>query len=221
MAEIKRIGRGGKIKDISGQTFGHLTALTFLKLEDNKAIWRCLCICGRTVELAGYDLRRGSHNSCGCMRGKWNRRHGMYRSREYKCWLEIKNRCLNPNFTFYMNYGGRGITMSTEWRDSFEAFYEDMGTRPAGTSIDRIDNDGPYTGPCPEYPNGNCRWATRVEQMNNRRNTIRITHENLTLTASEWSERTGLSSDLIRERLRKGLNPPELFEPCKGKSIVK
>jgi hypothetical protein len=88
--------------------------------------------------------------------------HGKTFTQEYSIWLGIKQRCFNKNSIGFHNYGGRGITMCSEWRNSFEAFYKHMGDRPVGKSIDRINNHG-------NYEPGNCRWATQAEQVNNSR----------------------------------------------------
>lgn len=127
------------------------------------------CQCGREKVVILRNLITGGTSSCGCERLESIRlestRHGMSHSREHRCWTSMKNRCLNENNHAFKWYGLRGISVCERWM-SFESFYADMGKCPDGMSLDRINNDG-----C--YEKDNCRWATPVQQSNNRRNRYR------------------------------------------------
>lgn len=138
-----------------------------------KRVFQCRCDCGGFVKVPAGDLRSGHTKSCGCLKretsainGHNNRKHGHYRqgrgSRTYESWGAMKQRCLNPNHHAYASYGGRGITVCDRWCDSFENFLADMGERPVGKTLERLDNEAGYT---PE----NCCWATQAEQSQNRR----------------------------------------------------
>ncbi len=151
-----------RVIDLTGKTFSRLTVLRQApyKTYSRQAQWWCSCVCGKTIVAASYDLRRGHTTSCGCIKGLV---HGLSYSLEYPIWQAMKDRCYNKNNSRYKDYGARGITVCDRWRDSFEAFYEDMGKRPnSELSLDRIDNDKGYS---PD----NCRWATHSQQQLNKR----------------------------------------------------
>lgn len=123
-------------------------------------------------------------------------RHGLVRTRAYKSWAKMKERCLNPKCREYAYYGGRGISVCSGWLN-FRNFYADMGECPPGRSIDRIDNDGNYE---PE----NCRWADVKTQCRNRRSNVVLTFLGKTQTLIEWSEETGLSQSTLEHRVKRG-----------------
>jgi hypothetical protein len=199
----KKLGPSGHRADLSGLRFGRWTVLGYHHTTaDGKGAWLCRCDCGTKRPVVGRDVRSGKSRSCGCLNieetGRRSRTHGLSKTREYRIWGAMISRCYNPNVPHYGCYGGRGIRVCRRWRESFEAFLADVGACPAGMSIEREDVNGDY---CPQ----NCRWATRLQQSQNRRNNIMLTLDGNTHCLAEWGRRLGLGKSALYSRLRKVL----------------
>lgn len=157
-------------------------------------MWLVRCSCGTERAVIANDLRTGKSKSCGeCVRTNLiqaakaaNTKHGMDGTSEYRLWTDMRRRCYQPHRLDYKNYGARGIYVCEEWRNSFEAFYRDMGLRPPGRVLDRRNNDGPYS---PE----NCHWVTRKQQERNKRSNRLVTINDETLTVAEAVEKFGIA----------------------------
>jgi hypothetical protein len=162
---------GKRVEINSGDKYGRLTIIKEIDLHilpsgKTKRMFSCLCECGKKINVRLSHLRTHNTISCGCYKKEniivRSTTHGLWNHPLHNTWMGMKQRCLNPNHKFYSYYGGRGIKICDRWLNSFENFIQDMGEKPEGTSIDRIDNDG-------NYEPTNCRWATKIEQQKNQR----------------------------------------------------
>uniref|UniRef100_A0A6H2A3J7 HNH endonuclease n=1 Tax=viral metagenome TaxID=1070528 RepID=A0A6H2A3J7_9ZZZZ len=190
---------GNKIDLPLGQKFGRWTIISeAVKNYRGDSMWNCICDCGRETAVQGRSLQIGSSKSCGCLQKEVasarHFKHGMYGTSTYHIWDAMKSRCLNKNSVHYKNYGGRGIGICDRWVNSFVDFFADMGERPKGLTIERIDNDGDYT---PD----NCYWANRKEQSRNNRRTRMLKYQGETLCLLDWAKRLGISHGGLRARL--------------------
>lgn len=195
-------------KDVTGQKFGRLTVTSCAgKTPQGQLLWNCVCECGNTHVARGSSLRSGRLRSCGCLRRDEARerftKHGygkfVKRTKEYRVWLNMRDRCHNPNNPGWTNYGGRGIRVCSRW-NSFNDFLKDMGKCPPAKSIDRIDNNG-------NYEPSNCRWATCKEQANNQRNRKDghyLTINGVNKSAAYWGRIAGVSRNAVLARLKRG-----------------
>lgn len=161
-----------KFVDLSGQRFGRLDVVRCVSRQ-RRSLWLCRCVCGNEITVPGYYLKSGDTSSCGCLRRELSAAsirarsttHGMTDTPTYRSWRAMINRCTNPKTDDWHNYGGRGIQVCERWINSFENFLADMGERPAGKSIERVDNEW-------HYEPGNCVWATPIAQGRNRRTNV-------------------------------------------------
>jgi hypothetical protein len=191
-------------RDLTGKRFGRWQVLELVgKRRDarHQFIWRCRCDCGTEKTVSGSTLKLGTSVSCGCYKRERSTTHGMDGTPTYKAWSAMLARCNNPKSKEYHNYGGRGIRVCEAWH-KFEPFFADMGERPAGLSIDRIDNDGNYE---PE----NCRWADWKQQNRNRRNNKMMEFRGERISLAELAERHGLGYRLVWRRIKRGLSAEE------------
>lgn len=178
-----------KILDLAGHKFGDLTVIEMVGRKTHRTIWNCRCVCGNKVIVNRDSLRNGVVKDCGChAQADRERRHiphghtsnGRW-TPEYSAWKNMLHRCENPNYKHWRDYGGRGIKVSPRW-NNFQNFFDDMGLRPSSDySLDRIDVNG-------NYEPLNCRWATRQQQILNRRPILRAKRECLDLAVGALSQ---------------------------------
>jgi hypothetical protein len=218
----------GKLQ-LKGQIFGRWTVIEDANEKDKFGfrLWVCKCECGTISNVSGNSLKMGTSLSCGCLRndrfleaitkhgyGKKREDSDGYVNSEYCIWQDMKQRCTNPNTPHYPDYGGRGICVYEKWMNSFEAFLSDVGLRPSENhSLDRFpDNDG-------HYEPGNVRWATRKEQMENRRNSIVVEYKGDKKIVSQWAVILGVNHNMIMYHLKRGRPFDQVYEHFKNRSI--
>jgi hypothetical protein len=191
--------------ELFGQRFGKLVVIgignPYVSPKGKRASrLRCACECGKQTDVSKHDLRRGFVKSCGCVQGRQGVEHGHSRrgkqTPEYVVWASMLTRCRNANTHAWHRYGGRGITVCERWL-SFENFYADMGQRPPGATLDRIDNDGPYS---PD----NCRWVSRKQQAQNTARVRMLEYDGKCMTLTAWAKHLGISQATLSGRLKRG-----------------
>lgn len=201
--------------DETGNTYGRLVVLYQgeSKLSSGKPTvrWVCRCSCGNITMVAGSSLRYGSSKSCGCLSSDTatvtHTKHGHSPSSgstaTYSVWEGMMSRCNCPTDKRYRAYGGAGILVCERWHN-FTNFLADMGVRPVGLTLDRLDNSQGY------YKE-NCRWATRMEQVLNRRNSVWITIDGVRKVLKHWCTDLGVVYTTALRKISQGLDPVEVL----------
>jgi len=202
----------GKFIDLTGQKFNRLAVVRFVGRDDQgQSVWECICDCGNKKIAAGYNIKKGSVKSCGCLRAEkssitagQNRiiKHGRTGTSEYRSWQNMKKRCYDQNDQYYYCYGAKGVIVCERWLNDFKAFLEDMGERPSKNhSLDRYPNK---TG---NYERYNCRWATMKEQQNNKTDNRILEYNGEKMTVAQWADKIhvdlGINRHTIYSRLTK------------------
>jgi hypothetical protein len=170
--------------------------------------YKCKCDCGAIKIIFDSMLKSGRTKSCGCLQKELLKKrlttHGMTNTKTFKTWESMKERCTRQNTKYYKHYGGRGIKVCERWQNSFENFLKDMGEKPDGLTLDRIDPDKDYS---PE----NCRWSSTKEQNNNKRNNVILEFNNEKKTVAEWADFLGMKIGTLRSRLERGWTIEKAF----------
>lgn len=199
-------------KDITGQRFGRLVTVSRVRRRTPKrslVYWLCRCDCGAELTILAASLVHGRTRSCGCSKGDAARSrptsHGLKHTGAYKSWQAMRSRCLHATDNHYHSYGGRGIKICERW-SRFLNFYADMGDRPEGMTLDRMNRDG-------HYEPSNCRWATLREQARNTSQNRIIEHNGERRCLAEWAEIHALPFETLRQRAERGETPPRMFRP--------
>ena len=193
----------GKFIDLTGQKFERLKVVECSgRDKKGRAIWKCQCKCGKTINVSSDNLRRKHTKSCGCLHIEKikdsNTRHGASQTRLFKIWVNMKKRCLNKNCHAYKDYGGRGIMVCEEWLNDFVKF-KDWAVKNGykeDLTIDRKNNNGNYS---PD----NCRWTTIKVQANNTRHNRIIYHDGEFHTMKEWAVKLNINYRTLSVRINR------------------
>lgn len=199
-----------RIKSLVGRRFGSLRVVSLhgrvLSGTQRRTVWDCVCDCGGTARAQGGHLLGGTTKSCGCLRKSWLSltTHGLASSPHYATWASMFRRCENPQDKDFHRYGGRGIAVDSAWRD-VRVFASDMGPRPPGHTLERVDNNKSY-GP------DNCVWASKKRQARNRSTARLIAIGGVVKSVTEWAEEACINRNTVFARLRKGVSGPALIQ---------
>lgn len=196
--------------NLVGQRFSGLVVTAKSDRRGRNTYWDCICDCGTATTVSTHHLTSCHTRSCGCLQRRATSaaktKHGMTGTGTHKTWAEMHARCTNPRSKIFKFYGGRGIKVCGRWQD-FATFLADMGERPPGMSLDRVDSNG-------NYEPSNCRWADRLTQANNTRSNRFIEHEGRSQTVAQWARELGVPARLVYGRLGSGWPPSRaLLEP--------
>ncbi|MGG0718677.1 hypothetical protein ABE096_13930 [Robertmurraya massiliosenegalensis] len=218
-----------RVSDLTGNRFGRLLVIKRVENIDKGSRWLCKCDCGNEKVIRRTHLMSGNTKSCGCFSkeissergnkskiGDRTRTHGDFGTKLYGVWAGMKRRCYNPQTKHYTDYGGRGIKMCHEWKESYNVFkkWALANGYKEGLSIERIDVNKHY---CPE----NCKWIPLSEQNSNKRTSIRIEYKGRKYSIKELSEMTGIKIKTIRDRYYRGLPIEKIISPIIRKNQYK
>lgn len=203
-----------RIELVVGQVFGRLTVLGEAEPRAGLRYLLCKCSCGKELPRLRKTLVSGLTKSCGCFRshvstsmGPLRKTHGVTGTRDYNCWASMVHRCSSSKCreTDALRYRDRGITVDSRWL-KFENFFADMGSRPTGMTLERLDVNGPYSL-------SNCVWASMKTQANNRTSNLVVTFQGKRMTATQAAELVGLSPGTVYARKHRGWAESEWFKP--------
>lgn len=197
----------GKLKDISGEVYHNLTVIKFSRIKNTNSHWICKCnLCGRETEVSKPNLKSGNTKDCGCIRSEKiseaTSTHKLSKTPTWNTWQRMRRR-IRQGKAHHETY--EGMYIDPRWNNSFESFLEDMGERPIGKTIERIDNSKGYF-------KENCKWATVAEQNRNKKSNVLLTFEGKTMCIADWSKEKNIHRSTIARRLKKGLPTEDVLK---------